>query len=342
MRRLYALALAVGIVAALAVAPPAPARAQGATKLTPFKVVFLVPPSGMITNFVASLDGGFFKQQGLDVSYIVPGNPADASKLVASGSAQIGLVHSTDVILARSRGLPIVSISATHQFGTAGVMVPIEAKLSGLKDLEGMTVGITGIPANRIMLEHMLRVNDVDLGKVKILTLGFTLAQALLAGRIQAIGDAITWSEPILYNLKTGKNANDTSTYTYMAFYENGVPRYYTMGTVTSESYMKSNPDTLRRFLRAYTQGLQRAIDRPKESVDMLVKRWPHIDKAVALGTWNTLASISVSAETRAHGLGWQSPDVWRKQAAFMLEKKLIPTAVDVSKAMTNVYLPGK
>ena len=74
----------------------------------------------------------------------------------------------------------------------------------------------------------------------------------------------------------------------------------------------------------------------------MLVKRWPHIDKAVALGTWNTLASISVSAETRAHGLGWQSPDVWRKQAAFMLEKKLIPTAVDVSKAMTNAYLPGK
>lgn len=196
MKARYLLALAGGLVA-LAAAPAGPAVAQSSPQLVPIKMSFLVRPSGSAANFVVSQDAGFFRKEGLDVSFIVPANPAAALQLVAAGTVQFSIAHSTDVILARSRELPIVSLGTTHQFGEAGIMTPAAKNIRAPKALEGTTVGITGIPANRAMLEYVLRVNKVDMSKVRIVPMGFTLAPALLAGRIDAIGDAITWSEPI-------------------------------------------------------------------------------------------------------------------------------------------------
>ena len=38
-----------------------------------------------------------------------------------------------------------------------------------------------------------------------------------------------------MYDTQLGKPADDKSTYKYFAFYENGVPRYYTLGVVADE-----------------------------------------------------------------------------------------------------------
>jgi len=335
------LALAGGLFALVAL-PVGPAMAQSSPKLLPVKMSFLVRPSGSAANFVASQDKGFFREEGLDVSFIVPANPAAALQLVAAGTVQFAVAHSTDVILARSRQLPIVSIGTTHQFGTAGIMAPAAKNVHTPKALEGMTVGITGIPANRVMLEYVLRVNNVDMSRVKLVPMGFTLAPALLAGRIDAIGDAITWAEPITYNLKMGKDANDASTYSFLPFYKHGAPRYYTFGVIASESYLAANADVARRFMRGWAKGIEWTRKNQTEAVDMLIKRYSAVERGPALGVWKVLEDIVVSDETKAHGTGWQDPEVWRKQAKFMLEQKLIPAAVDVSKAMTNEYLPGK
>jgi len=335
------LALAGGLFA-LAVPPAGPALAQSSPQLLAVKMSFLVRPSGSAANFVASQDEGFFRKQGLDVSFIVPANPAAALQLVAAGTVQFAVAHSTDVILARSRELPIVSLGTSHQFGDAGIMAPAAKNVRTPKALEGMTVGITGIPANRVMLEYVLRVNKVDMSRVKLVPMGFTLAPALLAGRIDAIGDAITWSEPITYNLAKGMNANDASTYTFLPFYRHGAPRYYTFGVIVSESYLAANADVVRRFMRGWADGLEWTLKNQAKAVDMLIKRYPAVTRDPAIGVWKVLENIVVSDETKAHGIGWQDPGVWRKQAEFMLEQKLIPTAVDVSRAMSNEYLPGK
>jgi ABC-type nitrate/sulfonate/bicarbonate transport system substrate-binding protein len=217
MSRIGRVVLFAGLVAvSVSLGTPTSGQTPAPTaKLTPLKFAYLFAPGGFFTNFAVSQDQGFFREDGLDVSLIVPGSASDAIKLVASGEVQFGLGHSTDVILARSRGVPVVSVGTTHQFGTAGVMAPVEKGIRTPKDLEGKTVGITGIPANRVMLEQMLRVHNVDATKVRIIVTGFAPMPALLEGRIDALGDAITWYEPIEYNLAKGKDPNDQSTYTY-------------------------------------------------------------------------------------------------------------------------------
>jgi ABC-type nitrate/sulfonate/bicarbonate transport system substrate-binding protein len=246
------------------------------------------------------------------------------------------------VITARSKGLPVVSIATNHQYGTAGIMVPVSSGITSLKQLEGKTLGVTGIPFNRTMLEYCLKKAGVDVSKVKIVVVGFTPMPLLLSKRIDGLGDAITWSEPAMYNVQLGKPADDKSTYRYFAFYQNGVPRYYTLGVVTSEEIVTKNPELARRFLRAWTKGLDWAINNQKAAIDGLRKHNPEINEAEAVANLAEIARISQSPDTKAHGLGWQDPAVWAKQEEFMRDQGLISTKVDVGGAMTDSLLPSK
>jgi ABC-type nitrate/sulfonate/bicarbonate transport system substrate-binding protein len=334
---LAALAITAGSIALLATAH-SPADAQAKQQV---KMALLTQPGIWDAGVFAAVDKNLFADEGLELSFVSPTTPADGLKLLASGGVQFATAHSTEVITARSRDLPVVSIATNHQFGTAGIMVPAPG-VKNLKELEGKTLGVTGIPFNKTMLEYSLKKAGVDLSKVQIVTVGFTPMPLLLSKRIDGLGDAITWSEPAMYNIQIKKEPGDTSTYSYHAFYENGVPRYYTLGVVADESTLSKNPELARKFLRAWSKGLDWATKNQKEAVDLLRKRYPEINEAEGLANLKEIARISQSPDTQAHGLGWQDPAIWSAQEAFMRDAGLITTKVDVSKAMTDDYLPKK
>ncbi len=335
--------IATCVTTALALAVPAwlaavgPAQAQN----TQVKVALLTQPGIWDAGVFAAVEHKFFDEQKLSVSFISPATPADGVRLLASGGANFATAHSTEVITARSRGLPVVSIATNHQFGTAGVMVPADAGVTSLKQLEGKTVGVTGIPFNKTMLEYMLNKSGVDLGKVKIVTVGFTPMPLLLSKRIDALGDAITWSEPAMYNIQLKKAPDDKSTYKFFAFYENGVPRYYTFGVVADErAIAKDKGDLARRYLRAWAKGQDWAFKNQAAAVELMRKKSPELNAAEAAANLAEIARISQSPDTQKNGLGWQDAKVWAAQEQFMRELKLIPAKVDVAKAVTNAYLP--
>lgn len=317
------------------------ALAPGAHAQTKVKFAILTQPNIWDAGTFAAIDQGYFKEQGLEVELISPAIPPDGMKLVASGGADFATAHSTDVLFAREAGLPIVSVATTHQFGTAGVMIPTDSGIADLKGLEGKNVGVTGIPFNKVMLEYMLKQNGVDLSKVNIATVGFVPIPLLLSKRIDALGDAITWSEPAAFNVASGKDATDKSTYKYYAFYENGVPRYYTFGIVTSESKLASDPETVKKFLAAWQKGLDYMVKNQAAAADGVLNKYPEINRPEAVANLAEISRIVVSPDTEAHGIGWQDPAVWETQATFMVEQGLIK-APDISKSMTNDYLPKK
>jgi putative hydroxymethylpyrimidine transport system substrate-binding protein len=305
------------------------------------KFVILTQPNIWDAGTFAAIDQKFFEQEGLDVELISPAIPSDGMKLVASGGADFATAHSTDVLIARNTGLPIVSVGTNHQYGTAGLMIPVEAGVNSVKEFAGKTIGVTGIPFNKTMLEYTLTKAGVDLKSVNIVTVGFTPIPLLLSKRIDALGDAITWSEPAAYNVQINKDAADKSTYKYFAFFENGVPRYYTFGVVTSENELKTKPDTVRKFLKAWQKGLDWMVANQAAAADGVLTKYPAINRPEAVANLAEISRITVSPETAAHGTGWQDPAVWEAQAKFMVEQGLIKQP-DVSKAMTNDYLPAK
>jgi putative hydroxymethylpyrimidine transport system substrate-binding protein len=330
------------VAAAFAAAASVSLAAASHAQSTQVKFALLTQPGIWDAGTYAAVDRKFFEEEKLAVSFVSPTTPADGLKLLASGGVNFATAHSTEVILARSRGLPVVSIATNHQYGTAGIMVPVALGVTSLKQLEGKTLGVTGIPYNKTMLEYSLKKAGVDLAKVKIVTVGFTPMPLLLSKRIDGLGDAITWSEPAMYNTQLGKPADDKSTYKYFAFYENGVPRYYTFGVVAHEPALAKDPETARRFLRAWTKGLDWAFKNQKEAIAAFRKHVPELNEKEATANLAEIARISQSPDTQSRGLGWQDPKVWAAQEQFMRENKLIAAKVDIAKAVTNNYLPKR
>jgi ABC-type nitrate/sulfonate/bicarbonate transport system substrate-binding protein len=328
------------LIAAIALVFVSVIGAIGATQAADtIRMALLTQPGIWDAGLFAAVDRKYFADENIEVSFISPATPADGVRLAASGGAEVATAHSTEVITARARGLPVVSIATNHQFGTAGIMVP-GSDVKSLKQLEGKNVGVTGIPFNKVMLEYSLAKSGVDVSKVNIVTVGFAPMPLLLSKRIDALGDAITWSEPAMYNSQIKKPAGDKSTYSYFAFYENGVPRYYTLGVVVNEDAVAKNPELYRRFLRAWTKGLDWAINNQQAAVDGMLKRHPELNKEESLANLAEIARISQSPDTQKNGLGWQNPEIWAAQEEFMREQKLIDTKVDVSKAVRNDLLP--
>ena len=306
------------------------------------KMALLTQPGIWDAGVFAAVDHKFFEAENLEVEFVSPGTPADGLKLLASGGVQFATAHSTEVITARSKGLPVVSIATNHQYGTAGIMMPTTTGVTSIKQLEGKTLGITGIPYNRTMLEYCLTSAGVDLSKVNIVIVGFAPMPLLLSHRIDGLGDAITWSEPAMYNVQIGKPADDKSTYTYFAFYQNGLPRYYTLGVVAAEDTVKNNPELARRFLRAWIKGLDWAIHNQQAAIDGMRQHAPEINDKEAVANYAEIARISQSPDTQARGLGWQDAAVWAKQEEFMRAHDLISSKVDIAQAMTDSLLPPK
>lgn len=106
------------------------------------KVVFQTDwfPQAEHGGFYQALAKGYYAQAGIDVD-ILSGGPGAGIKLkVVRGDADFGMLKSDDIIVAASRGLPLVMIAATLQHDPQAVMVHADSPVRSLKDLKGRVV----------------------------------------------------------------------------------------------------------------------------------------------------------------------------------------------------------
>ena len=320
-----------GVLLVLACTAPA------ADALDQVSLAFAFTGAGGVANFYSTEDEGLFKQVGIATDWVTPGNVADSVRLLASDQVQFAIVNSPEIIIARGRGVPIRSIFAVIQYGTAGIMAPVEKNIRTLKDLEGRTVGITGLPANKAMMLQALSASGVDLDKVQIVNVGFGTVPVLLAGKVDALGDAITYAEPIGYNKALGKPLDDPSTITYFPFYKYGGPQYYANNVAVRDDYFAAHPNVVRRFVSGLRAGLAWSIANPEGAAKHFLAHFPQIDPDTAVATWKAVASLTTSPDTTAHGFGWQNANVWAEICKFMTDINPTPEKVEPQSAYTNV-----
>jgi ABC-type nitrate/sulfonate/bicarbonate transport system substrate-binding protein len=334
---------AIAITAALTVGFGGFGNSSTARKaLTKVRVVFVFAPSGLEADLVAAKEKGFFEKHGLDVQFVIPGQPGDPQKLVASGRADIGVSHSSGVLIARAQGIPLLAIATRHQQGTNGVLALKSSGIKSLKDLEGKTISVTGVPENKVMLAQMLAKKGVDQKKVHIITAGFNGQTLLAAGKVAANGDAISWFEYILVNLAQKKPPLDSSRFNFWQFTKNGVPNYYEYVMFTSDSYAKAHPDTLKKFLAGWSEGMNWARANPKAAVDLVLKDYPTVKAqgAFPLAEWKAIIPITKGPNVSAHCNGWMARNVWVDYANFLNKSKFLSKQVNGADAFTNKYLP--
>lgn len=312
---------AASTTAALFAAPPAaPAQA-----LTPVTLYMGFIPNVQFAPFYVALEKGYFKAEGIDLK-LDYGMENDLVKLVAVNQAQFIIASGDQVILARSQGLPIVYVMNWYRKYPIAVfsLQPLKTP----QDLVGKTIGVPGLfGATYVGLRGLLYAGKVPENQVTLQSIGFTQVESVVAKRVDA---AVGYSANEPQQLRLAGHAPQVIEVSqYLDLVANGL--------VTNEKTIQDNPDLVRRMVRAILRGLADTLADPTAAFETTLRAVP--EAAKTRDTQQVVLNTSLNF-WKSDRLGYNDPNAWQTSARFMQDVGMIQTAVDVSKAFTNEFVP--
>jgi putative hydroxymethylpyrimidine transport system substrate-binding protein len=282
--------------------------------------------------YAAEADGAF-RQAGLSIDVKQPSDPAAPLKLLAAGKVDLAISYEPEVLLARDRGLDVVSIGALVQKPLTSIMSLAGARIRTAADLEGKRVGTAGIPYQSAYLKTILEHAGVDPDSVQETSVGFNLTPAMLSKKVDATLGAF-WNYEGVELERRGKKPR------IIRLEQAGVPTYDELVVVARRDALGgAQRDRLHRFLVALGRGHVSARTDPQGAVDALLAAAPDLDRGLQLAALE--ATLPVFFPPAGKAWGWQDPAAWKAYAAWMADNDLLEHAPDAGRAMSNDLLAG-
>jgi putative hydroxymethylpyrimidine transport system substrate-binding protein len=319
---------ASGAVAAGALAKP--------TKVT---LILDFVPNAVHAGIYRALAAGYYKRENIDLQVIQPTSTEETLKLIDAGKAQFGLADGSDVAGLIDDGGDAQAVMALVQRPLGGLIALASEHLTTPAQLQGRTVGITGVPSDTAVLDTEVRHAGGDPAKVHVVTIGFNGAQALQAGRIAAFtgfipDDGVQLSEsghPI----------------TAFALDENGGPAYPGLVAFTRRGLIATDPTLVRDFVRATSEGYEDTLRDPARSLDDLLRLNPSLSRrltAASLRVYLPLFAGKVSGRPSVGGgdgapFGTLRSGNVAAMSSWMLQNHLIKAPISPRRYGTNRFL---
>jgi len=198
------------------------------------------------------------REHGIDLEILDPGQGPNGVKLVASRRAELALLDIHDLALAREAGADIVAVAALVGRPLAALLA--QPAIRRPRDLEGGTVGVSGLPSDPAFLKAIMRADGGDASKVRQVTIGFSAVQRLLTRRVDAV--PAFWNAEGVALIERGRAINAFKVEDY------GAPPYPEVVVITSRATLAARRDDIRAALAAVGDGLAVTLADPDTAVD--------------------------------------------------------------------------
>ncbi len=324
-----AMVVAFGLLMGAGQAPAAAAATTAAP--TPVTVLLDWAPNTNHTGLYVAQEKGFFREQGLDVKIMQPGEGASAESLVAAGKVDFAVSFVEWLVNARLSEIPAVSVAAILQHNTSAFASVKSKKITRPRDFEGKKYGGEGLPMERAILAGLMRADGGDVSRLKFVSVGVSDLLTLLQRDIDVAWIYYGW-EGIEAQLR-GIPLNTVM----LSDWDRAVPDVYSPILITGEKTIREKPDLVRRFLAATARGYEFAVAHPDEAADILVKSVPEMDLKLAHASQRWL---SPRYKEGAQKWGEQKGTVWQRFADWLYENKLANRKLNTGTAFTNEFLP--
>ena len=294
------------------------------------KVVLDWTPNTNHTGLYVAQELGYFKEAGLEVEIIQPGQNS-AEQIVASGHAQFGISYQESVIRARIENIPLVSLAAVIQHNTSGFASLKEAELTRPKHFEGKRYGSSGWPTETEILRSVMTADSASFEKLKVVE-GVTDFFSTI-GR-DADFEWIFWGWDGVEAQRRGIALN------YIPLKDlDPVFDYYTPVIVTNEKTAQADPELVKSFMAAVSKGYRYCIENSSSAADILIKAVPEL-AANAEQVKLSMAYLKDQYQAEAPRWGEQRLEVWQRFVDWMFNKRMLMTGMKADQMFTNRFLP--
>lgn len=212
----------------------------------------------IVGPFLSAIADGRFdaalKEAGYDVEWRQFTSGGDISTALASGDVPVGVIGSTGIAAAATRGVDLRLFWILDDIGHSEQLVAREGSGIGKPaDLVGKTVGVPFVSTSHFhLLVGLGKVWGIDPRKVNILNM--QPPQIVAAWQRGDIDAAYVWPPALSEILKTGKTISDSA--------EIGAASVPTFdGLVVDKSFAEDNPKFMAAFTRVLAQSYQDYAD---------------------------------------------------------------------------------
>jgi putative hydroxymethylpyrimidine transport system substrate-binding protein len=309
--------------------------ALSARGVKPFSVMLDFFPNADHAALYSAIAHGDFRAVGLNVEPETPAETAEPLKLLAAGKVDMAISYEPELMLARDRGLKLVSISALVQRPLTSIIALPDKRISSVADLAGKTVGTAGIAYQAAELHTALLHAGVAAGSVREVNVGFNLVPAMLSGKVDATLGGFWNYEAIQLRLLHKHPV-------VIPVDEAGVPTYDELVLVVREDEAHTRGQDLRAFLQALTRGEREVRADPAAAAALLVKANPSLEAKLQLESIRQTLPAALPADS-SDPYGWQQPTDWVSFGNWMFAHGLLTHDPNSGlPPFTNEFLPGQ
>jgi putative hydroxymethylpyrimidine transport system substrate-binding protein len=210
-------------------------------------------PNAVHVGIYTALARRFDVHAGVALHVIAPSASTDAINLLETGRVNFAILDIHDLAIARERGADIVGILPIVQRPLAAVIAA--PQIDTPRQLEGRTVGVTGVPSDTAVLRSIVSGAGGRPAKVKTVTIGFDAVADLLAGRVAAA--TAFWNDEgvTLRRRRPGFHVFRVDDF--------GAPAYPELVLCATGTTLKADPQLARSVVATVVRGYDTALADP-------------------------------------------------------------------------------
>jgi len=286
---------------------------------------------GEYAPLYVALEKGYYKAEGLDVQLSEGNGAQNVLKALAAGNEKFGYGPAVAAAQAVSRGLPVKVVALYQTSAPMGVIAFPETPLKGPKDLEGKRLAISVGETFGDMIRPFTRVNNVDLSKIQLIQMDSSArTMQFLTRKIDVMSVYLSNELPQLEK-RAGVKFNVIKV-TDFGLNVLGSSMY------VSNAFAESNPDTVKKLLRATAKGYRDAMADPKAAAKMMAKHMQVPEQPDVLDQQVQATVVSTNAPA-GKPIGWQADADWQANLNLLKETGLIPEIKALNVYFTNDLL---
>ncbi len=321
---------AAGTTGATPTATAAAATGTGGKQAVTLALSYI--PDVQFAPYYVAQDKGYFANEGLAVTF-QHGTIDNLMGLVGQGKIQFALASGDEVIQARAGGIPVRTVATQYQKYPVALASLKGKGLTTPASLKGKTIGIPGqFGSTYIGLKALLAAANLTEDDVKVTTIGFTQREAISQGKVDG-AMVYSMNEPVqLAKAGVAVDVIEVSSVTNLA----------SVGLITSDSMISSNPQLVQKMVRAIQLGIRDTIANPDAAFDSTIKVAPDAkgtDPDLSKQVLKEMVKFMTSDAVKGQPFGYSDPKLWETSAQFLLDTKLIRTKVDPATAFTNDFI---
>jgi NitT/TauT family transport system substrate-binding protein len=277
-------------------------------------------------GFYVAKEKGFYQAKGIDVA-IQPGGPDfPAVQMVAGGNEQFGVTGADQILVARSKGVPVVAVAVLYR---KSPFVLFSLKQSGVDKPEKFREKKIGVKLGgneELIYRAVLGKAGLAAKDVTEIPVKFDMT-SFLAGQIDV------WPGYAINEVITAREKGFDVNVIWPSDY--GI-NLYADTLFTTEKMLKEKPDVVEKFVSATLQGWAYAADHPEEAAKITVKHGTKLTYEHELAMMNE--SIPLLRPDK-QPIGSMQATAWAALQSFLLKGGFMKEAIALDKAYTTQYV---